>query len=124
MTSISLFVPPFPLPSPNGAAWNSITNTAATIRRSGAFHLITTLSESRRLRVSKPSRVRSFSMKTSIIAMLLSCSLLSAEPAGQNDNYRLAPDDLLQVKVFREDDLDSTVRISKDGTVTLPLIGI
>jgi len=59
-----------------------------------------------------------------IILLLLSCGLLAAETDSPNDNYRLAPDDLLQVKVFREEDMDCTVRISRDGTVTLPLIGI
>jgi len=63
-------------------------------------------------------------MKKIVIALLLSCGLLSAEPAGPTDNYRLAPDDLIQVKVFREDDMDATVRISKDGTVVLPLLGL
>lgn len=69
-------------------------------------------------------------MKRLIIALFF-CSnfLCSAEPVGPdstspNDNYRLAPEDLLQVRVFREEDMDSTVRISRDGTVTLPLIGI
>jgi polysaccharide export outer membrane protein len=66
-------------------------------------------------------------MKKAIALLLLSCGLLSAEPAAPSapsDNYRLVPDDLIQVKVFREEDMDSTVRLSKDGTVTLPLIGI
>lgn len=63
-------------------------------------------------------------MKKTIIILLLSCGLLSAEPASPSDNYRMAPDDLLQVKVFREEDMDTTVRISKDGTVNLPLIGL
>jgi polysaccharide export outer membrane protein len=38
-------------------------------------------------------------------------------------NYILAPDDLIQVKVFQEDDLLSNLRISKDNTITFPLIG-
>jgi polysaccharide export outer membrane protein len=68
-------------------------------------------------------------MKHSIIALLLSCNLLLAEPVSPGlvsplDNYRLAPDDVLQVRVFREEDMDSSVRIARDGTVTLPLIGI
>jgi len=69
-------------------------------------------------------------MKLSIVILLLSCGLLSAEPAipaipaAPTENYRLAAQDLLQVKVFREDDMDCTVRISQDGTVTLPLIGL
>jgi polysaccharide export outer membrane protein len=68
-------------------------------------------------------------MKRSIIALLLSCNLLFAEPVSPDsissiDNYRLAPDDVLQVRVFREEDMDTSVRIARDGTVTLPLIGI
>lgn len=64
-------------------------------------------------------------MKHAIIALLLLASgLFAAEPASPADNYRIAPDDLLQMKVFREEDMDCTVRVSRDGTVTLPLLGI
>lgn len=63
-------------------------------------------------------------MKKTIFALLLSCGLLPAEPPALTENYRLAADDLLQVKVFREEDMDCTVRVSRDGTVALPLIGI
>ena len=45
-----------------------------------------------------------------------------AEPPA--DNYILAPNDLVQVKVFQEDDLLSVVRLSREGTVTFPLIGV
>jgi protein involved in polysaccharide export with SLBB domain len=38
-------------------------------------------------------------------------------------NYRLSPNDLIYVKVFQEDDLNSTLRVSEDGTVIFPLIG-
>jgi polysaccharide export outer membrane protein len=38
-------------------------------------------------------------------------------------NYDLRPNDLIEVKVFQEDDLQSTLRISRDGTVNFPLIG-
>lgn len=38
-------------------------------------------------------------------------------------SYILAPNDLISVKVFQEDDLESKLRISKDGTITFPLIG-
>lgn len=68
----------------------------------------------------------------------LSCVLLVATPAlavpsapqsppGQIDRapsarYRIGPDDLLEVDVVGLDDLDSTVRVSEDGTIQLPLI--
>ena len=45
-------------------------------------------------------------------------------PAGApSANYRLAANDLIHVKVFQEDELESTVRISKDGTIQFPLVG-
>jgi polysaccharide export outer membrane protein len=53
---------------------------------------------------------------------------VSAPPAPASDavgatDYRLMPNDVVQIKVFQEDDLDSTLRVSKDGTITFPLIG-
>jgi polysaccharide export outer membrane protein len=43
---------------------------------------------------------------------------------AQQTNYRLSANDLLSIAVFQEDDLTTTVRISKDGTINFPLIGI
>ena len=47
-----------------------------------------------------------------------------AVPAVAESNYPLSPDDMIHVKVFQEDDLESTLRIAKDGTITFPLIGL
>jgi polysaccharide export outer membrane protein len=44
------------------------------------------------------------------------------DAVGATD-YRLVPNDVVEIKVFQEDDLHSTLRISKDGTITFPLIG-
>jgi polysaccharide biosynthesis/export protein len=38
--------------------------------------------------------------------------------------YVLAPNDVVLLKVYQEDDLQAQVRINKDGSVTLPLIGL
>jgi polysaccharide export outer membrane protein len=38
-------------------------------------------------------------------------------------NYKLAANDVILLRVFQEDDLTGQYRISKDGTVTLPLVG-
>jgi polysaccharide export outer membrane protein len=46
-----------------------------------------------------------------------------AVETGAAANYRLSPNDLIYVKVFQEDDLNSTLRISEDGTIIFPLIG-
>ena len=37
--------------------------------------------------------------------------------------YLLAPEDVVDVKVFEENDLETTARIAKDGTINFPLIG-
>lgn len=44
-------------------------------------------------------------------------------PASVGDNYKLSPGDLVEIKVFQEDDLLTTTRISKDGTISFPLLG-
>ena len=39
-----------------------------------------------------------------------------------DENYILQPSDVIQISVFLEPDLEKSVRIEADGTVTLPLI--
>ena len=63
------------------------------------------------------------------VMALVAASVLNAQEVSSDSSderassYILAPNDLVNVKVFQEDDLESKVRISRDGTVTLPLIG-
>ncbi len=47
----------------------------------------------------------------------------AARPAAGN-SYLLSANDLIKMSVFDENDLETTVRISSDGTVTFPLIGV
>lgn len=43
---------------------------------------------------------------------------------GEQDySYKVGPKDLLKINVFNVPELDITVRVSEDGTVTLPLLG-
>lgn len=58
-----------------------------------------------------------------LIIILLISPLVSAEEAPVTD-YVLGPGDLLEIKVFELPDLNVTVRVSADGNITLPLIGI
>jgi polysaccharide export outer membrane protein len=37
--------------------------------------------------------------------------------------YRLCGNDLVQIRVFQEDELETSVRIAKDGSITFPMIG-
>jgi polysaccharide biosynthesis/export protein len=48
-------------------------------------------------------------------------ALASGDMAG--GDYRIAPRDILQIAVFQVQDLNNTVQVNEDGTVTLPLIG-
>jgi protein involved in polysaccharide export with SLBB domain len=36
----------------------------------------------------------------------------------------LSPNDVIQVKVYQEEDLETKMRIAKDGTASFPLIGV
>jgi len=38
-------------------------------------------------------------------------------------DYRIGPEDLLEIAVFEDDKLNKTVRVSSQGNITLPLIG-
>ncbi|HEX4084195.1 MAG TPA: polysaccharide biosynthesis/export family protein [Chthoniobacteraceae bacterium] len=44
----------------------------------------------------------------------------SAEPAL---NYKIKPRDTVHVKVFGEEDLETTARVDKDGKIAFPLLG-
>jgi len=59
-----------------------------------------------------------------LLLLLAICVLpLHAEP-GHSRNSDLNPNDLIDIKVFQEDDLQSTLRIAGDGTINFPLIGV
>lgn len=45
------------------------------------------------------------------------------DPSAPSSLYVIRPSDVLQVQVYQEPDLDSTVRVDADGKITLPLIG-
>ena len=87
--------------------------------------------------------ISSFSRRTSVLLRLGLLTLgggvatcpaqlmthASTEPAAASaaaavpSNYSLSPNDLVEVKVFQEEDMDWTVRVTKDSTVNLPLVG-
>jgi protein involved in polysaccharide export with SLBB domain len=43
--------------------------------------------------------------------------------AAAAPNYQISPDDVLDIRVFREPDLSTTVRVGNDGSIMFPLIG-
>jgi polysaccharide export outer membrane protein len=38
--------------------------------------------------------------------------------------YILSPNDVVQIRVYQEEDLETKARVSKDGTIAFPLIGL
>src|SRR5882762_9781183 len=64
------------------------------------------------------------------LAMLLFC--MAGVQAQDNADvsslksktYMLAPNDVVDIKVYQEDDLETKARIGQDGTISFPLIGI
>ena len=65
------------------------------------------------------------------VAIVEAQSLPQSQPPAQTQEardsfvraYRVGPGDLLELKVFEVDQLSQTVRVSEDGSITLPLIG-
>ncbi len=47
----------------------------------------------------------------------------SATARAVSGDYRIGPDDLLEISVYGAPDLGGTVRVSADGSISLPLIG-
>jgi len=49
---------------------------------------------------------------------------VSAATTNAAQTYILSPSDVVQVKVYQEDDLESKLRIAREGTTSFPLIGL
>jgi protein involved in polysaccharide export with SLBB domain len=47
-----------------------------------------------------------------------------SDTSPRSANYQLSAGDAVAVKVFRESTLDTSQRISKDGTINFPLLGV
>ena len=58
-----------------------------------------------------------------IVCGLGQALLYAQSPLEKDQNYRLAPNDLLDFRVFQEPELDAVVRLSGDGTASFALIG-
>lgn len=48
----------------------------------------------------------------------------AVKPAQVSRDYNILPADILEITVFQEPDLKSTLRVSNEGTIAFPLIGI
>src|SRR4030043_1234249 len=50
-------------------------------------------------------------------------STLTARKTSQRD-YKIGPEDLLEIAVFEEEKLNKTLRVSSRGNISFPLLGI
>lgn len=52
--------------------------------------------------------------------------LMSSLSSGRNlyRDYKIGPEDLIEISVFEEEKLNKTVRVSSQGNISLPLLGI
>jgi polysaccharide export outer membrane protein len=76
-------------------------------------------------------------MMRNIVSFVLGLALVAVPALAQSQDlgqpqaaketfvraYRIGPGDLLELKVFEVKELDQTVRVSEDGSITLPLLG-
>jgi len=69
-------------------------------------------------------------MKKTLILLALGFGLVVPEALHAQEelvafvkDYRIGPKDLLEITVFDRPELNQTVRVSEDGTITLPLLG-
>ena len=67
---------------------------------------------------------RPFAFRVLSAGALFIVACFGATPLrAQQANYLLAPNDLVSVTVFQEDDLATRARVGNDGTISVPLIG-
>ncbi len=65
-----------------------------------------------------------FAFRVLSAGALFIVAIFGATPLrAQQANYLLAPNDLVSVTVFQEDDLATKARVGNDGTISVPLIG-
>jgi protein involved in polysaccharide export with SLBB domain len=73
---------------------------------------------------------KSFAALCATLAVGMACSSRAADPtpisgtAVDARTYVLSPNDVVEMRVYQEDDLQTKVRVAKDGTVSIPLIGV
>ena len=78
---------------------------------------------------SLPGSARPFSAASVLRAMLLALSayLLLALPAHAQQlgglEYRIGPEDVLHISVWKDEDLDREVLVRPDGGISFPLVG-
>jgi polysaccharide export outer membrane protein len=63
-------------------------------------------------------------MKSGLSVLLWICFFsVLLSPAGEAGEYIIGSDDILQINVYREEELNRKVKVSSDGQISFPLIG-
>lgn len=70
-----------------------------------------------------PSLSPSFSLRLVVLGLWAMSAMSAQEPKALPTDYVMQPSDLLRIIVFQEPDLQRDVRITQEGSVSLPLIG-
>jgi polysaccharide export outer membrane protein len=63
------------------------------------------------------------SLTAAILVFIFPCALLLFGQEERSLEYKIGPQDLLEIAVFGLDEMNKTVRVSEDGNITLPLLG-
>jgi len=58
-----------------------------------------------------------------LILLILLAWGLAAAPASSQEDYRLGPEDELEIRVWGHDDLTRKVRVGLNGTISFPFVG-
>lgn len=58
-----------------------------------------------------------------VLQLFLALLCVLFPPIALANGYVVGPGDVLDIRVYEEDDLNRVVRVADDGTITLPLIG-
>jgi protein involved in polysaccharide export with SLBB domain len=69
------------------------------------------------------SRLATILLSTAVSILSLQATP-QAHAAESGASYVLTPNDVLEIKVFQEDDLESKLRVAQNGTINFPLIGM
>ncbi len=62
-------------------------------------------------------------MKSTIFLATALATLLCAATWGGAESYRIGEGDVVRISVYKQPDLENVVRVSKEGSIVLPLIG-
>ena len=72
--------------------------------------------------ISPETKIESF-MNIKAMNEKILMSALSSRRATYRD-YKIGPEDLLEISVFEDEKLNKTVRVSSQGNISLPLLGV